>query len=116
LVHVSSTRGGTRRSQLRRTNPGNIEAREEHLVNSQLFRRDQIACFLFGDETPFAFIPNREWVLFYFRLPAVRSGQYDLDVVKSTFDGVRVNGTGEWTVKLRSIADVRRLWTLLQLK
>ncbi len=64
-------------------------------------------------EQPFAFIPNKQWLLFYFRLPAIRSGHYVLEIVRSKFDPVNVNTKGEWTLKLTNIADVQRLWALV---
>ena len=65
------------------------------------------------EEQPFAFIINQKWLLFYFRLPAVQGRHYSLDQVKAAFDSATVTNTGEWTVKLQSIQDVKRLWSLL---
>jgi hypothetical protein len=65
------------------------------------------------EEQPFAFIPNQEWLLFYFRLPAVRSGRYSFDTLREAFDSANENEAGEWTVKLRSISEVKRLWRIL---
>ena len=67
------------------------------------------------EEVPFAFIVNKESLLFYFRLPAVRSGRYSIDKLEVAFDFVNQNPAGEWTVRLRSIADVKRLWAILNL-
>jgi hypothetical protein len=67
------------------------------------------------NEQPFAFIPNKSWLLFYFRQPAVRSGLYSFGELQAAFDSANENGSGEWTVKLRSISDVRRLWGILKL-
>jgi hypothetical protein len=67
------------------------------------------------DEMPFAFIPNKHWLLFYFRAPAVRSAKYSLAAVAAAFDSAGENASGEWTIKLRSIADVRRLWQILSI-
>jgi len=68
-----------------------------------------------GHEQPFAFIPNRHWLLFYFRAPAVRSGKYSLQSLQAAFDSAIENNSGEWTVRLRSIPDVQRLWRLLSI-
>ena len=58
---------------------------------------------------PYAFIVNKSWVKFYFRLPEVRSGR---DRLKRDFDSFDDgNSKGEWTVKLRTENDVRRLLT-----
>jgi hypothetical protein len=72
--------------------------------------------FLRGNEQPFAFIPNKQWILFYFRAPAVRSGMYKLSSLQQQFDSATENTRGEWTVKLRSISDAKRLWALLSIK
>jgi len=64
-------------------------------------------------EQRYAFIVNKQWLLFYFRLPTVRSGRHHLPDLRKAFDSVNVNAKGEWTVKLRSIDDVRRLWEII---
>lgn len=66
-------------------------------------------------ELPFAFIPNKSWLLFYFRAPAVRGGAYLPASVQEAFDSFVENSRGEWTVKLRCIADVKRLWRILEI-
>lgn len=65
------------------------------------------------NEQPFSFIPNKTWLLFYLRAPAVRSGKYSFQELSDAFDSAGENNSGEWTVKLRSIADVQRLMQLL---
>ena len=67
------------------------------------------------DEQEFSFILNKKWLLFYFRLPAVRSGRYTIQALKTKFDSVNENTRGEWTVKLRGMDDVLRLWGFLNL-
>ena len=69
-----------------------------------------------SDELPFALIPNKRWLLFYFRVPAVRSARYVFADVKASFDSASENTRGEWTIKLRSVDDVRRLWSLLAIE
>jgi hypothetical protein len=69
-----------------------------------------------GEEQPFSFIPNKQWLLFYFRAPSVRSGKYSLQSLQHEFDGAAENTRGEWTVRLRSISDVQRLWKLLAIR
>ncbi|MCC5809135.1 MAG: hypothetical protein JJU06_02080 [Ectothiorhodospiraceae bacterium] len=69
-----------------------------------------------GNEQPFAFIVNKKWLLFYFRAPAVRTGNYAFGKLQEAFDSVAENTAGEWTVKVRSICDARRLWHLLGLR
>ena len=69
-----------------------------------------------GREQPFSFIPNKQWLLFYFRAPAVRSGRYCLKDLQQQFDSASKNTCGQWTVKLRSISDAKRLWQFLDLQ
>ena len=66
-------------------------------------------------EQPFAFIPNNQWLLFYFRLPAVRSHRYSLENLKAIFESTNENGTGEWTVKIHNIHDAKLLFDYLDL-
>lgn len=61
-------------------------------------------------EMPYAFIPAKQWLLFYFRLPAVRSRHFDPQVLQSKFADAAPNSTGEWTIRLRTISDVERVW------
>jgi hypothetical protein len=62
-----------------------------------------------NNEMPFAFIVNQQWLLFYFRAPAVRSKQYAFDGIKAVFPSALINNGGEWTIKIRSISDVKAL-------
>jgi len=61
-----------------------------------------------GEQTH-SFITNQRWLLFYFRPPAVRSGEYSRERLSQDFDSFEENPAGEWTVKLTNIADVDRL-------
>ena len=58
---------------------------------------------------PYSFIVNKSWVKFYFRLPEVRFARDRLERDFDNFDDN--NSRGEWTVKLRTEKDVRRLLT-----
>ena len=60
-------------------------------------------------EQPHSFITNQQWLLFYFRSPAVRSDSCSRDKVAAHFASFHENPAGEWTIKLTSIADVDRL-------
>ena len=74
--------------------------------------KGEIRDFRFYDiagEQPFSFITNRHWLLFYFRLPAVRSGSYSLDHISSLFDQTSVNSAREWTVRVSTVEDVEKL-------
>lgn len=61
-------------------------------------------------EVPFSFIPAKEWSLFYFRRPAVRSSGFDEAGLRASFPDALLDSAGEWTVRIRSMEDVRRLW------
>jgi len=60
-------------------------------------------------EQPFGFVSSREWLLFTFRAPAVRSIAYSLGELQSVFSSARENAQGEWTVRVRTIEDVDKL-------
>jgi hypothetical protein len=60
---------------------------------------------------PFAFIINKESLLFYLRLPSVRSGLYHLTNLEEIFDIVSVNAREEITIKLFNVNDSRLIVT-----
>ena len=60
-------------------------------------------------EQPYAFIVNRNSVLFYFRLPAVKSGRHSLNDLKRKFPSASKNARGEWRLPLRSVGEAQRL-------
>lgn len=62
---------------------------------------------------PYSFITNRDWLLFYFRLPARRSGRHSRDSIARLFDSFHENTAGEWTIRLESVADIERLSTII---
>lgn len=64
-------------------------------------------------EQPHSFITNQQWLLFYFRPPAVRSNGYSRTEVTKYFDSFHETPEGEWTVKLKSISDVERLLNVI---
>ena len=66
-----------------------------------------------GNEQPFSFIVNRNWLLFYFRSPAIRRKLVARASLAANFDSLNENTAGEFTVKLRSISDIQRLWNLI---
>ena len=66
-------------------------------------------------EQPFAFIPNKKWLLFYLRPPAVQSGKHSFDDLRAIFADARAKQKNHWTVKLCSIDDVIRLTAFLGL-
>ena len=72
--------------------------------------------FYIGKDQPFAFIVNRSSLLFYFRAPAVRSGKYSFDRLNDAFDSAAEPRSEEWTVRLQTVADVQRLWKLVDVQ
>ena len=66
-----------------------------------------------GNEQPFSFIVNRSWLLFYLRPPAIRRKLVSRASLAANFDSLNENKAGEFTVKIRSIADAQRLWRLI---
>ena len=90
----------------------NLAASSRRLVLSFKWKGVLKTCRLHDRTTdrakqPYSFIVNKGWVKFYFRLPETRSGK---DRLKREFDSFDdSNSRGEWTVKLRTENDVRRL-------
>jgi hypothetical protein len=73
--------------------------------------------FIEGSSQPFSFITNqRKGLLFYFRPPAVRSGRYTFEVLRAELGSVSQNPSGEWTARINTVDDARRLWALLGLQ
>ena len=62
----------------------------------------------------YAFIVNRESLLFYFRSPAVKSGKHDFAEIQALFTDVSENNSGEWTVCIQDLAEAQKLSDLLQ--
>jgi hypothetical protein len=67
------------------------------------------------EEQPFAFGIAHNWLLFYFRPPAVRSGRYTFEGLAALFPTANQVQSEVWTIKLANIEDVRLLWKMLQL-
>jgi len=63
---------------------------------------------------PYAFIVNRESLLFYFRTPAVESGKHDFRELQALFTEVNQNNSGEWTVRIADLAGALKLSEFLQ--
>jgi len=58
---------------------------------------------------PFAFIVNRNDLLFYVRLPGLRRVPGGFGALASQFDTANENSRGEWTVRIASKEDAQRL-------
>lgn len=75
--------------------------------------------FYYDDKYYFAIIPNKKWLLWYFRKPALKANSYNLQSLEKDFppekinetlyDKVSVNNSGENTVKLFGMRDARLL-------
>lgn len=75
--------------------------------------------FRFYEESgqqPFAFIVNRESLLFYFRKPAVRSGLFEFTALQRRFATASENTSGEWTVRISNVTDVKLVWSYITLQ
>jgi hypothetical protein len=75
------------------------------------FRKGAVLDYRFfrNDEQWFAFIVNRNSLLFYFRLPAVRSGRYSKDELIRKLREVRENRRGEITTRISTVMEARRV-------
>lgn len=58
-----------------------------------------------NDDQPFAFIINKQSLLFYLRPPAVESNKYALDSLVQNFDEINENTGGEWTIRINNRDD-----------
>ena len=65
--------------------------------------------WMFGEEQHFALIPNRKWLLFYFRKPSLRLPKYSRDALVAAFPEISENNGGEFTLKIFGIAEAKRL-------
>lgn len=59
--------------------------------------------FMRGEDWDFAFIPNQQWLLFYFRKPCLRLPKYSRDEILSRFPDASENPSGEFTTKVTSL-------------
>ena len=66
-------------------------------------------------DCPFSFVAYHNWLLFYFRLPAFKAGHCSVKTLCAEFGEVNDKVDGEWTIKLRSVDDVRRLLRIINI-
>lgn len=64
---------------------------------------------------PFSFVSNHNWLLFCFRLPSFRTEHHSLKALSAEFGEINDKPDGEWTIKLRSVDDVRRLLRIINI-
>jgi hypothetical protein len=57
------------------------------------------------DKQPFAFIINKNSLLFYLRHPAIESNKYDFGKLINWFGEVNENNKGEWTIRVNNRND-----------
>lgn len=62
-----------------------------------------------GEEWDFAFIPNQQWLLFYFRRPCLRLPKYARQEILRAFPDANETGGGEFTIKVVNLGDAVRL-------
>lgn len=75
--------------------------------------------FYFNDKYYFAIIPNKKWLLWYFRKPALEAFRYNIRELEADFPPEQINGTsyekvsvnkaGEIKVRLFGMRDARLL-------
>jgi hypothetical protein len=51
----------------------------------------------------FAFIPNQQWLLFYFRIPSQRNKKFSRDAIFQHFPEASENNKGEFTIKVKDL-------------
>jgi hypothetical protein len=65
------------------------------------------------DKRFFAFIPAQKWLLFYFRKPAIASGNYSWEAVVDVFPDAEKK-SDEWRVRVRSLTEAHLLTRLIR--
>ena len=65
--------------------------------------------FMRGNEWDFAFIPNQQWLLFYFRAPCLRLPKYTRQAIVERFPKAQETGSGEFSVRLMNLNDALRV-------
>jgi GTP:adenosylcobinamide-phosphate guanylyltransferase len=60
-------------------------------------------------QRPFAFIVNRGHLLFYVRLPGQARFPGGIDFFKQSFTAVNDNPDGEWTIRIETLEDAKRI-------
>ena len=80
-----------------------------YLYDVRFFYKDDERSFRY------AIVPAKQWLLWYFRKPALEKFSYDIPKLKTDFEfphkngKVNVNKKGEITVKLFTCSDARKL-------
>jgi hypothetical protein len=62
---------------------------------------------------PFAFIVNAHHLLFYIRLPGQKRFPGGIDFFKKLFTTVNENPNGEWTIRIDTLADAKRMMQIV---
>ena len=61
------------------------------------------------EQHPFAFIINKQSLLFYLRPHAVESNKYKFEDLIDSFDEVNQNKKGEWTIRINNPDDAIKI-------
>jgi len=59
--------------------------------------------FMRGNDWDFAFIPNQQWLLFYFRRPCLNAEKFSKPKIMENFPGATENNAGELTVRVSTL-------------
>ncbi|MNZ82292.1 hypothetical protein D3C78_1009860 [compost metagenome] len=59
--------------------------------------------FMRGNDWDFAFIPNQQWLLFYFRNPCLNSEKFSKARVTESFPNATENNAGELTIRISTL-------------
>ncbi|MCD9046807.1 hypothetical protein [Luteimonas sp. MHLX1A] len=65
--------------------------------------------FMRGSDWDFAFIPNKAWLLFYFRAPSLRPPKFAKAEVLARFPAAKETSSGEITIRIESLDDAVEL-------
>ena len=66
--------------------------------------------FMLDEKWYFAFVPNQQWLLFYFRKPCLSLPKYARDHILQQFpDAKEISSSGEFTVRITTVQDAIRL-------
>lgn len=67
-----------------------------------------------GTHQDFAFIPNRKWLLFYFRRPCLKLPGFAESELRKLTPAVKRNSKNEWTVKVADVIAAKSVAAFIQ--
>ena len=65
--------------------------------------------YMVGDAWYFSFVPNQQWLLFYFRKPCLGVPKYSRANIMQHFPAAKETSGGEFTVRVASLQDALRV-------